>query len=168
MIDKQEITGASNNPADAQSLAASRGSPRARKRTQKGLDYDPSSQLASPPHKQRSKRKANFTIHQDLPTPLPTQLASQPTQQGPQKGTDPSTSRKKRRKATKKDPKAPKPAPEPWEVNFEAAKDAEAKIQVLLEAFRHEEFSDSIPIPKRLPTISIKDEDVDLLNPLRL
>jgi hypothetical protein len=48
------------------------------------------------------------------------------------KGTDPSTSRKKRRKPTKKDPKAPKPAPEPWEVNFEAAKDAEAKIQVLL------------------------------------
>jgi hypothetical protein len=101
MIDEQEIPGASDKAHLAPSLAASRGSPRARKARFKVLKTRGIPNFQTSPRPRGRKRTTRFAVHEDLPTPPQTQ-ASQASQGGRQRGLDPSTSQKKRRKTAKK------------------------------------------------------------------
>jgi hypothetical protein len=168
MTDEQEIKGASNNAADAPSLEASRGSPRRRVATQRAIESRAQEQASPPQSRKRKRGKATFEVFADPPSPPPTQLESQSTQGTFQVGTDPSTSQKKRRKSKRKGTNDRPRTPEEWEVNFNAATTADAKLQVLLESLGHEDFPNRLRIPERKTEANITVKEADPMNPLLL
>jgi hypothetical protein len=167
MIDEQELPGASASLEDAPSLSTARSSGRQRKATQKLVDSQREESRDELPKPSQRKRKAHITIYKDVPTPPPTQDTSQSTQGLPQKGRDHAVSQKRRRQSSKKRTNESPVFREQWEVDFESASNNQAKFKVLLEALGHENFSQRIHIPERVPKASF-EEELDPLNPLWL
>jgi hypothetical protein len=163
MVDEQEIPGASDNANDAPSLEASRRPQRQVQPSQRVRDIQ-ASQTA--PTSRPRKRKARINIFQDPPTPPTTQRTlslSQGTVGGlSQQGASQKQAQKSIRNSSQRQSSL-----EPWELEFEAAPDSQAKLQVLLETLGREDFLDPLRIPARQPEICTIDEaELDPLNPL--
>jgi Transposase IS4 len=167
MRDEQEIPGASNRIEDAPSLSAARKSGRLIAPTKRLLESQQQETLIIPPKQPSQKRKANFTIHDDQPTPPPTQITAQSSQTVTQEGTDYVSSQKKRRKTKPKSSDSTSNLRELWEVDFDAATSNQAKFQVLLAALGKEDFPRAIRIPTRLGKANFPEE-LDPLNPIWL